>query len=84
MQAESQMISALQHQEFSGPLSIVCQPKPSREGIWQLDNVAMWQCRKARHALRRAGSHSEWFCAGRQRTAALPTLPRYRIFELAN
>ena len=86
MPAVSLMISALLHQKFSGPLSIVCQPKPSREGIWQsirqCGDAAMWQCRKARHALRRARSHSGCFCAGRQRTAALPTLPHYRINKL--
>jgi hypothetical protein len=29
--------------------------------MWQFGNAAMRQCRKARHALRRAGSHSGVF-----------------------
>jgi hypothetical protein len=44
-------------------LSFFHRPKPVKK---QFVNAAMWQCRKARHALRRAGSHSECFCAGRQ------------------
>ena len=50
--------------------------------MWQCGNAAVRQCRKARHALRRARSHSDCFCAGRQGTAALPTLPHYRIGKL--
>jgi hypothetical protein len=55
--------------------------------MWQCGNAAVRQCRKARLALRRARSHSEWFCAGRQcpvpyALCLAKRLPHYRIGKL--